>query len=46
MRHSEKTESGYQLVEAYFPNVPKLELFARKRRAGWDSWGNEIGAAS
>lgn len=39
--HSEKPEDFYQLIEAYFPTLPKIELFARKARPGWDSWGNE-----
>ncbi len=41
-RHSEKPDVFYELIEAYFPNLPKIELNARARRAGWDSWGNEI----
>jgi MT-A70 len=40
--HSEKPDVFYDLIEAYFPNLPKLELFARRRREGWDAWGNEI----
>jgi N6-adenosine-specific RNA methylase IME4 len=24
-----------------YPALPKLELFARQRRPGWDVWGNE-----
>jgi N6-adenosine-specific RNA methylase IME4 len=24
-----------------YPVGPRLELFARTRRAGWDCWGNE-----
>jgi N6-adenosine-specific RNA methylase IME4 len=24
-----------------YPNVPKIELFARSPRIGWDVWGNE-----
>lgn len=27
-----------------FPNVPRVELFARKARPGWDAWGNEVEA--
>jgi hypothetical protein len=23
-------------------DVPRIELFARKRVPGWDAWGNEI----
>ena len=40
-RHSEKPEKFYELIEAYFPNLPKIELNARRARAGWDSWGFE-----
>jgi N6-adenosine-specific RNA methylase IME4 len=41
LRHSEKPEFFYQLIEAQSPG-PYLELFARRLRLGWDSWGNEI----
>jgi N6-adenosine-specific RNA methylase IME4 len=40
-RHSEKPEKFYELIEAYFPTLPKIELFARKARLGWKRWGNE-----
>src|SRR6476660_7086896 len=40
--HSRKPEKSYQLIEAYFPNVPKIELNCRgEPRPGWDGWGNE-----
>lgn len=39
--HSVKPESFYELIEQNSPG-PYLELFARKLRNGWDSWGNEI----
>jgi N6-adenosine-specific RNA methylase IME4/ParB-like chromosome segregation protein Spo0J len=39
--HSEKPEIFYELIESYFPNTPKIELNARKRRPGWDAWGLE-----
>jgi N6-adenosine-specific RNA methylase IME4 len=39
--HSEKPDIFYELIERYFPNLPKIELNARRRRAGWDSWGLE-----
>lgn len=29
------------VIEKMFPNLPKLELFARQKRPGWDVWGNE-----
>lgn len=41
-RHSEKPERAYELIEAYFPNVPKIELNARARRVGWEAWGAEV----
>jgi N6-adenosine-specific RNA methylase IME4 len=39
--HSQKPEAFYQLIESYFPNLPKIELFARIDRQGWDAWGLE-----
>jgi len=38
-RHSEKPDWQYELIEAYFPSLPKIELNARRGRPGWDSWG-------
>ena len=40
-RHSEKPDVFYELIESYFPNLPKIELNQRKRRDGWDGWGLE-----
>ena len=39
--HSEKPAEYYELIERLYPTAKKVELFARKRRAGWSSWGNE-----
>jgi N6-adenosine-specific RNA methylase IME4 len=39
--HSRKPDEAYALIEAMYPALPKLELFARQRRPGWDVWGNE-----
>ena len=41
-RHSEKPEKFYELIESYFPNLPKIEQNARRARPGWDAWGNEV----
>ena len=41
-RHSEKPEVSYNIIESYFPNLPKIELNARRARSGWASWGNEV----
>lgn len=40
-RHSEKPPAAAAMIEALFPTVAKLELFARAPRAGWDTWGAE-----
>ncbi len=40
-RHSEKPEVFHELIERLFPNIPKLEMFSRRARPGWDSWGAE-----
>jgi N6-adenosine-specific RNA methylase IME4 len=39
--HSRKPDYTYQMIEEQSPG-PYLELFARKSRLGWDSWGNEV----
>jgi N6-adenosine-specific RNA methylase IME4 len=39
---SEKPEAFAEMIEQLWPNTPKLEMFARRRRDGWDSWGNEV----
>lgn len=39
-RHSEKPDVFLDLVEAVSPG-PYLEMFARRQRLGWDTWGNE-----
>lgn len=38
--HSQKPEAFQDLVEQVSPG-PYLELFARRQRLGWDTWGNE-----
>lgn len=38
--HSTKPDVFYQMVEKVSPE-PRLELFARRRRYGWDVWGDE-----
>lgn len=39
--HSVKPEAFQEMVERVSPG-PYLELFARRRRLGWDVWGNEV----
>jgi N6-adenosine-specific RNA methylase IME4 len=46
-RHSEKPDAICEMIEAYFPNVPKIELNRRgPARAGWDAWGDEAQEAA
>lgn len=40
-KHSEKPEQVVKLIEKMYPRLPKIELWARARRKGWDAWGNE-----
>lgn len=40
-RHSEKPEEAYTLIES-ISGEPRLEMFSRKKREGWKSWGNEV----
>lgn len=42
--HSAKPDEFYRLVEQLYRG-PYVELFARKRRPGWHSFGNELEAA-
>jgi N6-adenosine-specific RNA methylase IME4 len=39
--HSQKPDEAYELIEKMYPDLPKIELFARYARPGWDVWGNE-----
>lgn len=39
--HSKKPVFYYQMIEAAYPSLPKIELFARSQRIGWDVWGNQ-----
>ncbi|HEY0725524.1 MAG TPA: MT-A70 family methyltransferase, partial [Pyrinomonadaceae bacterium] len=41
--HSTKPEVFAEWIAKIYPNMPKLEMFARKPRHGWDAWGNEVG---
>ena len=39
--HSRKPDEIYGRIERLVDG-PYIELFARQRRPGWDSWGNEV----
>jgi N6-adenosine-specific RNA methylase IME4 len=40
-KHSAKPPAFFEMVEQISPG-PRLEMFARELRAGWDSWGDEV----
>lgn len=40
--HSQKPEEFRRIIEAMYPSVPKVELFARERHEGWACWGDEV----
>jgi N6-adenosine-specific RNA methylase IME4 len=41
--HSRKPDAVYGIIERMYPDLPRIELFARgPARAGWAAWGNEI----
>lgn len=40
--HSEKPVEQYERAERMVPGGPYIEMFARRRRPGWDAWGDEI----
>lgn len=43
-RHSAKPAYFAEQIEKFYPDIPKLEMFCRKPRSGWDAWGYEAGA--
>jgi N6-adenosine-specific RNA methylase IME4 len=45
-KHSAKPEQFLEMIEQYFPTIPKIELNRRgPPRPGWDAWGLEAQAA-
>jgi len=40
--HSRKPEIIAEYIERMYPDEPKLEMFAREHREGWDQHGNEL----
>jgi N6-adenosine-specific RNA methylase IME4 len=41
LKHSQKPDIFHELFEKV-SHEPRLELFARNKRKGWDVWGNEV----
>lgn len=44
-KHSEKPQEFRELIEratSNMENIKRIELFARSKSKGWDTWGNEV----
>lgn len=41
-KHSQKPGEAYRIIERLYPNLKKIEVYARNQRDDWDCWGNEI----
>ena len=44
--HSRKPDELYAIIERAYPELPKIELFARHARPGWMAWGHEAPSAT
>lgn len=40
--HSRKPDEFYSMIEALAPGTRRVDIFARRHRAGWDCVGNEL----
>lgn len=40
--HSRKPDEAYSAAEQLCGDVPRLDLFSRQERRGWDAFGNEV----
>ena len=41
-RHSKKPDIIRDKIVELFGDIPRIELFAREKTDGWDTWGNEV----
>jgi N6-adenosine-specific RNA methylase IME4 len=44
--HSAKPEVFYEMIESFYPSLPRIELFSRQAREGWSAWGNQAAEAA
>ena len=42
VKHSQKPNVSYEIIERLYPDARRLEMYARRERDGWDCWGDEI----
>ena len=41
-KHSKKPDSVRNKIVEFCGDIPRIELFARDKKEGWDIWGNEL----
>lgn len=41
-KHSQKPDQQYDYINRLYPDLPKVELFARQIWPGWDAWGLDL----
>jgi N6-adenosine-specific RNA methylase IME4 len=39
--HSRKPDCSYHMVDCLYPGLPKIDVFSREKRNGWDQYGDE-----
>ena len=44
-RHSKKPDEARRKIVELMGDIPRVELFAREKKPGWDVWGNEVESA-
>ena len=40
--HSKKPDETRDRIVSLVGDLPRIELFARQKTDGWDTWGNEV----
>jgi N6-adenosine-specific RNA methylase IME4 len=46
LEHSAKPPVAREIIERMYPNLPRIELFAREAAPGWKCWGNQVETAA
>lgn len=41
-KHSQKPDISFEIINRLYPELKKLEMYARLEREGYDCWGNEV----
>jgi N6-adenosine-specific RNA methylase IME4 len=41
-QHSRKPDEAYHIVESLYPDLPRMDVFSREKRPGWEQHGNQI----